>query len=428
MTRRLSTILAVLAAANGLVFASISAKAATAEICNKAPFPVLVTYAHLSQESAKWEKQGWYRTLPGRCMTTKHNDSDYFYYFAEAEARDIVAKHLNQGDSIWSGRNEEHAVSLCVSNEAFKKFADDCQSSNREVIFARRNNGQTLNLTCSNCGLEIDELEEAGIAYRRFQGQIRYGRSISSDPIGVPFRVGIEVESDAHGPFITKVYSGLPAEHVLRPGDRIMMIDGQAVRSVFDLVFLLQEFGYRSNPSKRQVSIGFARYTPAPNYYETDLPVLYYRSLDDKINISEGDAAVLGLVDGVVFNTSPYLRCIGKFLYNEFNDIPKHLRQKGCVGKLRSERARANELHESMAVFDFVGSLTSPRLLLKLGAKSARRYTARRVTIAMADEALQGAISEVGWVGNLREIQAPSLLKTMGIGAVAGGVVGFVAR
>ncbi|ACR11242.1 hypothetical protein TERTU_4266 [Teredinibacter turnerae T7901] len=404
------------------------AHADSAKICNRTPFPIFVAYVHFSQDSAKWEKQGWYRTLPGDCTTTRASNADFYYYFAEADTNDIVAKNLNKTSSYWGGGKEENALSFCVTHKAFTKFTDDCTDMPRTVTFARRDMGGTQELTCSNCGLTIATLEQAGIAYRRLQGQIRYGKSLSDDPKGTPFRIGVEAEGDAHGPFITKVYSGLPAEHLLQPGDRIMMLDNHRVTNLYDMVFLLQEFGYRADPRKRHITIGFTRYAPTPTYYEAELPVLYYRALDDNISISEGDAAALALVDGAVFNTSPYLRCIGSFIYNEYNEIPKHQREKNCVAKRLAERARAAELHDSMAIYDFVGSLTSPRLIFKLGGKAVARSAVRRAMFAMADEAVQGAISEVGWAGGIRQVRAPELVKTMSIGAVAGGVIGFIAR
>ncbi len=129
-------------------------------------------------------------------------------------------------------------------------------------------------------------------------------------------------------------------------------------------------------------------------------------------------------LNGVTFGLLPYFYCAGEAIGEKLEGKPTHQRDSACVEKRKRKRAQQYERHKNLSTtFDFVGSLTSPRLLWKLLARQTAKRSLGSLTVAMLDEGLQAAIYEYTWTPKSSGYPNPEVINGVVQGMVIGGGV-----
>lgn len=409
------------------------------EICNKSMLPLYLAYAYVDTRSGNWEKVGWYETGPGECHELRTSQNGKYYYYADGKDSDMVVKALDKENSFWGGsEGRNDTAMLCVTTAAFHDDANSaCSRDSRREPFEAWVPGiydrKLLTSTDSErkLGLAINTLADAKAVYRAVKGQLMYGRSLGSDPKGTPFRLGIEIEADEHGVIVTNVSAGMPADGLLEVGDRLEMINGKHIETVYDAIFEVQEFGYDSDPRNRNLQVGVYRWSSLeepPAALTGTLDLAYYRELDSEIS-QDGQARASGraLFQGATFGLGSVLVCAGQAFADGWNGKPAHQRDTDCIAEKHEDRARAYEMYpDETGFFDLVGSAFSPRLVLRLMSRQAAKNTLRRIAVGALDEAAQAGIQELAWAEDLESVSPPDIVKSMLVGAAIGGTVSAV--
>src|SRR5262249_18026212 len=143
--------------------------APTASICNRTVVPTFIAYAYVNTQSQQWEAEGWLYAQAGDCVSLKSSQTNVYYFFAESDSSDLVAKTLVP-KGMWGSGDGKDAVNLCAPREKFHRFASVCNPSDPAYSFRTftASGSGTFSYTLwsqeieNKVGSSIANLEDAG--------------------------------------------------------------------------------------------------------------------------------------------------------------------------------------------------------------------------------------------------------------------------
>lgn len=417
-----------------LAIAYSAQSAAARQICARAPYPIYLAYVVYNGSIGAWEMSGWFHLMPGACRRIP--GAGRYYYFAEADRSDMVAKHYARTKTVWGGKeSRKNDVRLCASPRRMQnRDSKNCKSGDRNLMFREKTESANLvdNTLAESTGLTIDSNAAAAAGYRDLQGRAIYGRAIRNDPKGAPFRIGIEADTDAHGVYVTDVYAGMPAHGLAAPGDRVAMVADVPVYTAADLIFAIQNFAL-ADPDHRSVSMGLYRWhngTDGPSAIKIDLPLSYYPHLDPERTAKTGqDATVEGFKKGLSAGTARYVECGLKGAWDIITNVPDHRRDQNCLNRAREREKRIYEMHgDAVDDADFVGSVVTAKPFIGFLKRGARRGVVRRMAAGALDGASMAAISTWAWSDALGDLPPPAIMDKVLSGAATGAATSAIRK
>lgn len=413
------------------------------EVCLEAPYSVEIAYAFVPQDKDHWEASGWWKLNPGKCLALEYSRINAYYMYAAIRDDDFIASRLKTKESEWSGdpRHEKSAQICIPPDKGFQRDARICAQKDLKKDFFKfsvsgNSARQTLSLSRSEAesiGFHPQSLEEVSLRTEELKKQIIYGDELAAEPIGTPFRLGLKTIETKDGVFVVETVPGMAGYHIFLPKDRLVNINGTEIHTKSDFIYALQEIGYTYLPQERYAKIMFDREDKrleiplTPNCTQESTCLDYHPFLDPRVQENTGRALIRGTMGGVFWGFDGELFCFSKAAIEAYEDIHKSQRDRTCVKRLRREREELRETHESiMAASDFAGSLTSPRFVWRMIARTGAKRSLRNIVAASADEAWQGALSYKGKASPYDELTVDNAIRDALYGAAIGATTSTV--
>lgn len=431
----------------GVVISALSAMAAAgqADICSYAPAPVRAAYVHFPPRSDEPLLRSWLEINPGECQAMEPSVDGRYFFYAEVKKGNLVADYLGISNTAWLEKNGRSLGTIvCVPDFPVPGYdAEICRRSDRKIGFVEFNStgGDNVELTLdgrtwSKIGIEPNSRASAREIANSLGVVAKYAQILENESVGAPFKLGLELGSYNGYVVVHGTIPGMPGELVLQRGDLIAEVNGQRIRSPQEFTKEIQKFGFSTAPSKRSGLMTFVRNDErfqvpiVPCKTEDDFCLHHVASLDPRAYYNHGAAVRRGIFGGVLWGFDGEFYCIYKqaegknFADSKFRDFDD------CTKSLRYERDILNETNpDQMGSADLLGSMTSPRFLLRAAAKNKARRSIARIAVGAIDEGLQGVVSYRGHLDSWSDFEASRALEefksNLLIGAATGAVTGY---